>query len=167
MYKTYELVCLLPAREASERIERLLLKEGVSYTAANLSIASTRTPVAVLGFQRKLYSHSNWVGLNPFAFISGVRVLVKAGSVGVTKVTVSLDRRRAFIWALWWVTCSGMAASYMPQPGGALFFFGVSGAAWFGIVSFLGGYLIKKEIGDCLGKASIIEAASGPAYPVG
>jgi hypothetical protein len=38
----------------------------------------------------------------------------------------------------------------MPEPGGVLFFIAFACATWFGIVSFLGGYLIKKEIGDCL-----------------
>lgn len=161
MHKTYELVCQLPAREASERIERLLSKEGVSYTTANLSVASTQTPIAVLGFQRNLYSQSNWVGVNPFAFISGVNVVVKSGDDRVTKVSVSVNRRRAFLWVAWWVVCGSLTASAMPQPAGALFFVGFSCAAWFGIASFLGGYLIKKEIGDCLRKASTKEAASG------
>jgi hypothetical protein len=62
--KTYELVCQLPAQAASERIEALLSKEGVKYTAANLFVTSTSTPIAVLGIQSKLYSRSNWGGLN-------------------------------------------------------------------------------------------------------
>jgi hypothetical protein len=38
----------------------------------------------------------------------------------------------------------------MPQPEGAFLFIGVTIAAWFVLVSFLGGFLIKKEIRDCL-----------------
>lgn len=38
----------------------------------------------------------------------------------------------------------------MPAQGGALLLVGIACAAWFGIVSFLGGHLIKKEIADCL-----------------
>jgi hypothetical protein len=72
--KTYELVCQLPAQTASERIEALLSKEGVTYTAANLFVTSTSTPIVLLGIQSKLYSRSNWVGLNPFAFVTSVDV---------------------------------------------------------------------------------------------
>jgi len=38
----------------------------------------------------------------------------------------------------------------MPPLGGVIVVIGVACAAWFGIVSFLSGYLIKKEIGDHL-----------------
>lgn len=77
MHKTYELVCQLPAHGAAERIEGLLSKEGVRYTAADLSISSVSTPIAVFGIQPRLYSRRNWVGLNPFAFVSGVNLQFK------------------------------------------------------------------------------------------
>jgi hypothetical protein len=150
MHKTYNLVCQLPAQTASERIEGLLSKEGVKYRAADLSIASIRTPIAVLSIQPKLYSQSNWVGLNPFVYISRVDVLLKPRDGGVTGVTVRVDRLRAFLFAALGIACSLPAASAMPEPAGVLFFVGFACVTWFGVVSFLGGYLIKKEISECL-----------------
>ncbi|MGH9718536.1 MAG: hypothetical protein ACRD4R_17650 [Candidatus Acidiferrales bacterium] len=150
MHKTYQLVCQLPAQIASERIEALLSKEGVKYTTANLSVASTRTPITVLGIQPKLYSRSNWVGVNPFTFVSGVQVQCEQGDSEVTKVTVRVNRLRAFLWVAFWIACSFLAARAMPEPGGAILVVVVACAAWFGIVSFLGGYLVKKEISDRL-----------------
>ena len=150
IHKTYEFVCQLPAQVASERIERLLSKEGVTYRAADLSITSVSTPIAVLGIQPALYSHSNWVGLNPFTFVSGVDVHCEQVDSGLTKVTVRVNRLRAFLWLAFYVECGILAASAMPEPGGAILVIGVACAAWFGIVSFLGGYLIKKEISDHL-----------------
>jgi hypothetical protein len=150
MHKTYEFVCQLPAQAASERIEGLLSKEGVKYRAANLSVASVRTPIAVVGIQPKLYSHSNWVGLNPFTFVSGVEVQCEQVDSGLTKVTVRVNRLRTFLWVAFWVACSLLAARRMPEPGGAILVIGVACAAWFGLVSFLGGYLVKKEISDRL-----------------
>jgi hypothetical protein len=38
----------------------------------------------------------------------------------------------------------------MSEPGGAILVIGVACAAWFGIVSFLGGYLVRKEISESL-----------------
>jgi hypothetical protein len=152
MHKTYEFVCQLPAQAASERIEGLLSKEGVKYRAANLSVASLKTPIAMVGIQPKLYSHSNWVGLNPFTFVSGVEVQCEEVDSGLTKVTVRVNRLRTFLWVAFWIACSLLAARAMPEPGGAIVVVGVACAAWFGLVCFLGGYLIKTEISDRLKK---------------
>jgi hypothetical protein len=150
MQKTYELICQLPAHTASARIEDLLSREGVKYTATNLAIASIRTPIVVLGIQPELYSHSNWVGLNPFAFVSGVDFRFKEDENGLTRVTVRVNRMRGLLWVASWITCGSLAAVAMPEPAGAILFIGIACAAWLGIVSFLGGYLIKKEIADRL-----------------
>lgn len=150
MHKTYELTCQVPARIASERIEGMLSEEGVKYTANNLSVTSVRTPIVVLGIQPKLYTHSNWVGLNPFAFVSGVDLRFKEDADGLTKVTVRVNRFRGLLWVAFWITCASLAASVMPEPGGAILFIGIACAGWLAIVSFLGGYLIKKEIADRL-----------------
>ncbi len=150
MHKTYEFVCRLPAQAASERIEGLLTKEGVKYRASDLRIASTRTPIVLLSIQPKLYSHSNWVGVNPFVYISGVDVLFKPSDGGVTNVTVRVNRLRAFLFAALGIAAGFVAARAMPEPAAILFFVGFACATWFGIVSFLGGYLIKKEISDRL-----------------
>jgi hypothetical protein len=149
-HKSYELLCRLSAQAALERIEGLLSREGVEYRATNLSAASVRTPIAVLGIQPKLYSHSNWVGLNPFVFVSSVEVRCEQVDGGITKVTVRINRFRAFLWVAFWTLCSLLAARAMPAPGGVILLIGVTCATWLGIVSFLGGYLIRKEIGDCL-----------------
>jgi hypothetical protein len=150
LHKTYEFVCQLPAQAASERIESLLSKEGVKYRAVNLSVVSVKTPIAVVGVQPKLYSHSNWVGLNPFTFVSGVEVRCEQLDNRLTKVTVRINRLRTFLWVAFWIACSSLAAIGMPEPGGAILVVGVACAAWFGLVSFLGGYLVRKEISDRL-----------------
>jgi hypothetical protein len=149
IHKTYELVCPLPAHAALERIEALLSKECVKYRAADLSVISTQTPMVLFNFDPRGYSRSNWVGVNPFKYVSGVNVRCESGENGLTKVIVRVNRLRAFILLAFWVACGSLAASAMPKPGGAILVIGIACAAWFGIVS-LGGYLIKKEIGDHL-----------------
>lgn len=150
MSKTYKIVCPLSAQVVSERIAALFSNEGVTYTMDSLGVSSTRTPIAILVIQPVMYTHNNWVGINPFAFVSGVDVQCEHGEVGLTKVIVRIDRWRAFLHVAIWITFGGMAAAAMPEPGGVICFIGVSCAAWFTHVSFLGGYLIKKEIADYL-----------------
>jgi hypothetical protein len=150
-HKTFETTCPLDPQAASERIENLLSQEGVRFNAANLRIASTSTPIVVLGVQSKLYTRRNWVGLNPFAFITGVDVRCEPiGDAVATKVNVSINRRRSILWAAVWALCGYLAGRAMPQPAGVALFVVVIFAAWFGIVSFLSGHLIKKEIVDVL-----------------
>src|SRR5215831_13854192 len=109
MYKTYELVCKLPAQAVLERIKGLLSKERVRYRADNLSVTSTQIPIVVFGFDPRRFSHANWTGINPFTSDSGL-----------TKVIVRVNRLRAFVWVGFWVACSALAASAMPEPGGAI-----------------------------------------------
>lgn len=150
IHKTYEFVCHLPARAASERVEGLLSKEGVRYRATELSLASTRTPIALVSIQPRLYSRSNWVGVNPFVYISGIDVTFKPVDHESTSVTVRVNRLRAFLFAASGIALGLLAARAMPEPAGILFFVGFTFATWFGIVSFLGGYLVRKEISDRL-----------------
>jgi hypothetical protein len=149
--KTHILSSQLSAETTIARIGGLLAKEGVQYRIEGLSIFSTSTPIALLSFQRNRYSKRNWVGLNPFTFISGVDVRCQLDTSGLTIIIVQVNRFRTFLWVAFWFCNSGLAASGLPTLGGAiLLIIGVSLASWFGFVSFLGGYLIKKEISDCL-----------------
>ena len=131
------------------RVENLLSLEGVKFDATDLRITSTRTSIAVLGIQPKLYTRLNWVGLNPFSFVTAVDVRFEP-DVGVagTRVNVRINRRRSILWAASWTLCGYLAGRAMPQPAGALVFVAVFIMAWLGIVSFLGGYLVRKEIVD-------------------
>jgi len=148
--KTYILSTRLSAETAIARVGDLLTKAGVRYRTEGLSVVSTSTPIVLLSFQRTLYSNRNWFGLNPFTYISGVDIRCQSDKSGLTGVIVQVNRIRAFLWvALSFCSC-GFAAAAMPEPGGAIVFVVGSLAAWFGFVSFLGGYLIKKEIADCL-----------------
>ncbi|HEY5254880.1 MAG TPA: hypothetical protein VIJ53_09520 [Acidobacteriaceae bacterium] len=150
MIKSYEMICPLSAQVVSERIAALFSKEGVTYKTDSLGVSSTRTPIAILGIQPVMYTRNNWVGINPFVWVSGVDVRCEHGEGGLTKVIVHINRSRAFLFVAIGICVSGMMATAMPEPAGAMIFIGFSCAAWFMHVPFLGGYLIKKEIADHL-----------------
>jgi hypothetical protein len=96
------------------------------------------------------YSNRNWAGLNPFTYISGVDVRCQSDKSGLTEIVVQVNRLRTFLYMASWFCAIGLTSVGMPTLEDAiLFIIAVSLAGWFGLVSFLGGFLIKKEITDC------------------
>jgi hypothetical protein len=105
----------------------------------------------LFNLQRALYSHRNWVGVSPFAFISGVNMRCQPGKSGLTEVVVKVNRARTLFYAGYWVWAAGMASVAAPTLVDALFIFAASvPVAWIGNVIFLGGYLLNKEITNSL-----------------
>jgi hypothetical protein len=150
IHKTYELVCPLSAHAALERIEALLSKESVQYkAAADLSVTSTQTPI-LPWVEPWGWRASNWVGVNPFRYVSGVDVRCEPGVNGLTRVIVRVNRFRAFFLGGFSVIWCLLLACVVPEPWAKSIPIALGCAAWFGIVSFLGDYLIKKEIGNHL-----------------
>ena len=149
-HKTYILRSPLSAETTIGRVAELLTKAGVQHKKEGWSICSTSVPIVLLGFQRNLYSRRNWVGLNPFAFISGVDVRCRSDKSGSTEIIVEVNKFRTFLWVGFWAWCAGLAALGLPEPEGGIFFVAISLVAWFVLVSFLSGYLLKKEISGCL-----------------
>lgn len=149
-HKTYELVCPLSAQAALGRIKALLSKEWVEYSATDLSVTSTRTPIVFFNFDPRLRSRSNWVGVNTFVCVSGIDVQCESGGNGLTRVILRVNRFRSLFWSACWTVLSLVAAVSMTEPAGALFFIGSVCASWFVMVHFLEGHLIKKEISDWL-----------------
>jgi len=150
MHRTYELICQLAPDVALKRIESLLSEEGVKYASTKTSITTTSAPIVLFGIQPKLYSQKNWVGLNPFPFVSGVELKIIQEETGLVKVTVRVNQGRGLLWVAFWTTCALLAASAMPEPGAAILLVGVTTSAWLLIVSFFGGHLIKKELAGSL-----------------
>ena len=60
------------------------------------------------------------------------------------------NRLRAFLFAALGILAGFLASSAMPEPAGISFFVVFTSGTGFGIVSFLGGCLIKKEFGEVL-----------------
>jgi hypothetical protein len=160
-HKTYTLSSQLSPEDAIARVGELLAAERVRYRIEGLSIFSTSTPIALLSFQRVLYSKRNWVGVNPFAYISAVNVECWSGDGGLTEVLVRIDRFRTYVYLAFSV-CSFGGSVGMPTLAYAVVFVAAGfAAAWFYLVSFLGGYLLKKEIRDCV---KGVESAA-PVFP--
>jgi hypothetical protein len=151
LHKTYVDACQRGSHECVARIERLLLQEGVKYITRGSRVMSTRVPIIVLGFQRQLYTQKNWVGVNPFVCVTGVDIACESIEGGRTRVTIEINRRRAILAVAFWAACGALMGHAMPQPAGIVVFGLMVISAWFGIVEFLGGRLLKREIMNELG----------------
>ena len=142
--RTFSLTSPLMPPEVLRRAAALLSSEGVGYTSTSSGIASTSTPFAVFGFQRRLHTRKNWIGLNPFAHASSVNLTCeRAGDT--TNVILHVDRTRAVWFALFWVWGGGLSALPLPLVGAVLVMIAVASVAWFQI-SVLGGTLMAREI---------------------
>lgn len=150
---TYTFVCDLRVEEACEAMRALLRSESVEFSSAEFSLVSTRTPLPLVSLDRRNYSRKNWVGLNPFAYVSGVEVRCRARDARTTIVTVRVNRLRAVGWAGWFTACA--LFTLLKPPLGAIIFVGIACAAWLTFACFLGDYLVRREIGDQL-KASFV-----------
>ena len=143
----FELKSRLAPREALSRIGNLLAEEGVKFKEeAELSLVSTATPIVILSVQTRLYSRKNWVGLNPFVYITAIRVDCKRDGSNGTTIELRINRRRALLWVVYWAICAGLVARGLPEPNGALLWASTTVIAWLPFFSFLGGGLVKREI---------------------
>ena len=142
-----ELKSRLAPREALSRIGNLLAEEGVKFKEeAELSLVSTATPIVILNTQTILYSRKNWVGFNPFVFITAIRVDCKQDGGSGTIIELRINRHRALLWVGFYSICVGLAARDMQEPNGALLFASVTIVAWLFFFFFVGGHLVKREI---------------------
>jgi hypothetical protein len=143
-HRTYVLRSSLEPSEVLRRAGNLLPSEGVGFTSQPLSIVSTSTPFAVLGFQRRLYTRRNWLGINPFTHISALDVTCdRAGDT--TNVTLRIDRTRAFLFAGFWAACGYVVALQLSWVGIVLLVVAVAAVGWFQI-AVVGGRLIAREL---------------------
>src|SRR5260221_9133175 len=140
----YEIMCNLPPDLAVARVANLLSREGMTYTSADLRISSTRMPFVMVGIDPRFYSRNNWLGVNPFAFISGITARCEPVDERTTRVVVRVDRGRTVLWAAFWIACGLLVGLAMPEPAGVFVFGTIACAAWVG--HLVNGYLVKKEI---------------------
>lgn len=148
--KSYELTCGLEPRIALARVKELLSTEGVKVEETNCRIRSFRTPVAIIGIQPRMYTRRNWVGINPFVCVSGVEATFESIANGRTKVTIQVNQLRAYLIVAFWVAIGYFAARGLDGPWGAVLFIAVAVVAWAGVVWFVGGRLVRIEIGRVL-----------------
>lgn len=133
--------------ESLNRVAILLIREGVTIQKQSHSIKSIRTPVVFLGFDRRLYTKGNWVGINPFVFISGVEVKCSETTQGGTEIDIVVDQRRTSLIYFLALINVFVVASVLPNHELGILLFVVAGAALFFLLFKLIGYqLVTHQI---------------------
>ncbi len=80
-----------------KRIGDLLVYEHVSFDATQDSIKSTHIPFPIVGFDKKMYTRKNWVGINPFIYISSIEMFFRESTTKETQIDISIDQYRTIV----------------------------------------------------------------------
>ena len=91
----YTLNANMPLNDAIVRISDLLDSEHVSYKAEANIIGSTEIPLPFWSWDKRLYTRKNWIGFNPFIFISSIDFILKEISQKETHIEVIINQKRA------------------------------------------------------------------------
>jgi len=144
--KFFNLLTNKSIEETSEILSDLLEYENVKYKKTANEIFSLSTPFPFFNFDRRAYSRRNWVGINPFVYISGIKIILKSRE-NFTALTIELDRMRSYAILVCFLIFIGISAVNFSNGGfGFLFFSTSSVLAYFAVLYFLSYKLIKDEI---------------------
>lgn len=97
------------------RIEDLFNYESLKFLSDSNSIRSVKIPMPIVSFDRRFYSKKNYIGINPFIFISSIEINFKKPSTEKVIVDINIDQSRAFIIYLIVLLLTGMVAINLPN----------------------------------------------------
>jgi hypothetical protein len=142
---------------AIQVIEGQLAKRSVVTTrGADNSLTSASIALPLLSPDRRAYSRDNWIGLNPFVYLSSIVVSANAGNSSETRVAISVSLVRL------WVCASVCVATILPILGANL---GV-GIVALALVGF-GVAFVRQVVVGKLVPAEILKALQGAEGVVG
>jgi hypothetical protein len=142
--KTLRISTALTTAQAASRLAELFEAEGVSVERSANALNSTKVKLPWMGVDRALYTRRNWIGLNPFVWLTGIRAGCTPGSDGRTVVTLVLDRRRTILWVACWFALVGIVSLQAPLPGALAVLAVVALANMVGWL--LGPVLVRNEV---------------------
>ena len=144
---TLRLCSKLSIGDTIRRIADLLAHEHVNFNTSPNSIRSTHVPFPIVNFDKRMYTRKNWVGLNPFIFISTIEIFFKELNTKETGVDICIDQQRAIIIYLCLLCLILLVALAIPILwGGISFFFFIAIVTRLFIFNLCIRKLIKSEI---------------------
>jgi len=131
------------------RISDVFSDESIKFVTSTDSIRSTKVPLPLLSFDLRQYTRRNWVGINPFIFISEIMVILSKMDENNISIKLTIDQTRAvFIYAIILFLLSFVAIN-LPKGWIGILFFGSLACICYGFIFLLCiNRFIKKEIVD-------------------
>lgn len=129
-----------------------LTKRGVKYRENVNELESESTPLPIFSFDSRLYSRDNWIGINPFQFISWVNIHFRQDEGNKTKISIEFSMMRVLYFMIFFSICalSMLSASFTAGIVGFCF------AGFIGIVCyFMATKFVLEEIMNALLKANV------------
>lgn len=125
----------------------LLVCESLRFEIEQNTIRSVNIPFPILSFDYRVLSRNNWVGINPFVYVSNILLRVDSLDPNSCMVKVEIDQTRA-IMIFWFVaTMLLLVSAFLPNVIASISFLSIflslSGYLIFGLCV---GTLIKKEL---------------------
>lgn len=148
---TAQLITDSTIEESIERIENLFVEESIKYKSDLNSIYSTNVPLPLFGFDLRQYSRRNWIGINPFIFISRIKVLLNKTNDDSVLINITIRQNRALIIYSFILLLLLIVAVNLPQAWIGFLFFVFFALLFFGFIFLLCiNRFIKKEIIDAI-----------------
>jgi hypothetical protein len=97
---TFTLNTVVSTNDTIMRISNLLTSEHVKFQADLNSVRSKEIPLPLLSFDKRLYTKRNWVGINPFIFVSEINFFIKESHFQQTQIDITICQRRAIVMYL-------------------------------------------------------------------
>jgi len=94
----------LSVNAAIAQISNLLASEHISFQTDLNSIRSKEIPLPFSSFNKRLYTRKNWVGINPFIFISEINIIIKEFNLQQTQIDVTICQKRAIIMYVFFIS---------------------------------------------------------------
>jgi len=143
MKNKFNLSTETPAPECIILLSELFGQESVLFQCEGQTIQTTATPIAFVGADRRLYSRNNWVGVNPFVFVSEVYISLKNTDES-TEVEVVVGKRITLIIYCVAAIVFLVVASVIPEK--VRLVFAVASSLFYFMVNYFSGSLLKLEI---------------------
>jgi len=144
---SFRLYSKLSVVDTIKKIAGLLACEHVSFNTDQNFIKSTHIPFPIVNVDQRMYTRKNWVGINPFIFITGVEIFLTELDTKETQIDIGVDQNRAILIYLCFLCLVLLVALAIPILWvGISFFFLIAIVTGFFIFNVCIKGLIKSEI---------------------
>lgn len=129
------------------RIEKLFTDESIKFKSDSDSICSQRVALTILGIDPRKYSRKNWLGINPFTYISQIKVSISEIKDNNVILNISINQTRAVVLLLIALSLFAGVAFQLPEAWIGILFFSFFASLSTSYIFWLCIHrLIKREI---------------------